>query len=274
MIRYHVFDPTGNLTALVESPVPVSEQKAVADTIMALRPSVEQVGFLTPPGPNSPGALRMAGGEFCGNASMSAAACFALEGWYGANAGPVFLTVSGADAPVEVRLSREEDRSSPAAVKMPPARCVETRPLTCDGLSDELGVVTLPGISHIVIPEGSPFHALLDEPRRAERVVRALCASLKADCLGLMFLSGEGEERTLTPLVFVPGSGTLFWESSCASGSAAVGLYLAAERGGRVCLSLRQRGGTLRVDSDGLTGETWLRGRTRLLGTYTLPDLA
>ena len=47
--------------------------------------------------------------------------------------------------------------------------------------------------------------------------------------------------------MYIPGSDTLYWEHSCASGSAAVGAYLAAKRGAPVDLSLREPGGVLRV---------------------------
>ena len=107
-IKYHVMDPTGNITILVETPVAEASQPFVAAKLMELEPEVEQVGFLTlaeTPEPDRSGclqqkmasqpektqqsekiplaessqnkydiALRMAGGEFCGNATMSAAA--------------------------------------------------------------------------------------------------------------------------------------------------------------------------------------------------------
>ena len=60
----------------------------------------------------------------------------------------------------------------------------------------------------------------------------------------------------MTPLVYVPAAGTLFWENSCASGTTACGAYVAAKTGGPVSLSLRQPGGSLeiRVSEDGAFG--------------------
>ena len=75
-----IFDPTGNITALVESPVEPEAQSAAAAEIMRRRPEVEQVGFVRlPPDESEAVALRMAGGEVCGNAAMSAAALFLLR---------------------------------------------------------------------------------------------------------------------------------------------------------------------------------------------------
>ena len=46
-IQYCTFDPTGNITALVETAVEIAEQPAVASRLMELEPDVEQVGFIT-----------------------------------------------------------------------------------------------------------------------------------------------------------------------------------------------------------------------------------
>ena len=45
-LRYSIWDPTGNITALVESAVAVGEQPAAAAALMERHPTVEQVGFV------------------------------------------------------------------------------------------------------------------------------------------------------------------------------------------------------------------------------------
>ena len=95
-LRCSIWDPTGNITALVESPVPVPEQPAVAAGLMRRYPAVEQVGFVRlSDEKTAPAALRMAGGEFCANASMSTAALSALR--LGLYEGELTLAVSGAE---------------------------------------------------------------------------------------------------------------------------------------------------------------------------------
>ena len=54
---------------------------------------------------------------------------------------------------------------------------------------------------------------------------------------------------TLRPMVYVPAADTMFWESSCASGSAAIGAYLTGKTGEQVDLFLKEPGGTLRVNA-------------------------
>ena len=268
-IRYSIFDPTGNITALVESPVDESEQRAVAASIMARHAAVEQVGFVRLPDEKSaPAALRMAGGEFCANASMSAASLWALR--LGLCEGELSLAVSGAEDAVAVRLKQEDESCFSAAVRMPEAREITAIPFVFEGLSGTIPLVRMEGIDHAVLTPDCPFFALRDRPSAAEKAVRELCASLGAVCLGLMFLEGESAQRRLTPLVYVPGSRTLFWESSCASGSAAAGMLLARQSGERTELKLIEPGGVLRVESDPQKGETRLFGRTRMRGEYSV----
>ncbi len=49
----------------------------------------------------------------------------------------------------------------------------------------------------------------------------------------------------MTPLVYVPGAGTLCWENSCASGTTAAAAWLARDSAEPFSVSLRQPGGVL-----------------------------
>lgn len=272
-LQYSVFDPTGNITALVESDIEPGLQPSVAAQIMERRPEVEQVGFVRPSPDGGGPSLRMAGGEFCGNATMSAAALYLIRCSERRGAPlplgeeeTVCLRVSGAARPVEVRLRAEAPDCFHAGVHMPPALSIDDRKFSYGPLSGKLPVVWMEGICHIVVGQDSVFWVLLEDRMAAETAVRDWCAALSAGGLGLMFLDGSVSQRRLTPLVYVPGSGTVFWESSCASGSTAAGMYLAAKTGAPVDLSLQEPGGILRVVSDPtpVRGETWLYGRVKL----------
>lgn len=257
-MRYRIFDPTGNVTALVEDAVEPALQPEAAAEIMRKHPEVEQVGFVSLDGALP--SLRMAGGEFCGNASMSAAALLAIEKDLPVPA-VIELSVSGAPEMVAVRLEQRQGENFRAAVRMPAAKTVKSRSFSYETLRGDLTVVQMEGIAHILIEPDSPFFCLISERAAAEAAVRLWCGELMADGLGLLFLSGE----TLTPLVFVPGCDTVFWETSCASGTAAAGMALALETGKRIDRTFTEPGGSLRVVSDPHTGETWLHGSTRLI---------
>ena len=254
-IRYHLFDPTGNVTVLAETPVPVDGQPAVAAALLVAESAAEQVGFLSE-GQDCDIALRMAGGEFCGNAAMSAAAFYAAR--ENLRDGSVRVKVSGAPVPVEARLAAENG-SWRAAVKMPPPLSVSRTNLRGGGSPV---VVRYPGIAHVILPRRM-------EREDAETAARGWCAALEAEALGLMLL--DREKRVLTPLVYVPVGDTLYWERSCASGSAAVGAYLAAEAGKGVTAALREPGGVLEVTA-APDGSVTLTGTVKYLreGTMTL----
>ena len=262
-IRYSILDPTGNITALVETPVDVAEQPAVATEVMRRHAEVEQVGFVTLDGASV--SLCMAGGEFCGNASMCAAALACVRLGCAEGSHELSVRVSGAQDSVTVRLEGGGDNAFAASVLMPSGQEIDVVELACGLRAGRVPVVRMTGITHVIVTPDSAFWDLQMGCGEATSAVRAWCSELDADCLGLMFLDGEGDTRRLVPLVYVPKAGTTFWESSCASGSSAVGMWLAHEAGAPIKVDLVQPGGTLGVSSDPATDETWLSGHVRLL---------
>ena len=269
-MRYEIWDPTGNITALVDDEVEVALQPCVGRRIMEAHPEVEQVGFVrTLDAAGGHGAvveLRMAGGEFCGNASMCAAAWFAEKTLGKPMAGKserVLVGVWGAKRPVEVRVSPGVDGLYHTSIRMPSAQGMEETSLCLRGsVTCVLPVIRMEGITHVVIRETSPAHCLCHDAHRAEEVARRWCTELGAEGLGLMFLEGEGRRQRLTPLVYIPVGDTMFWENSCASGSAAVGAWIAHACDSGINLELEEPGGTLRVCVDG-DGLVTLYGATR-----------
>ncbi len=239
LIRYTIADPTGNLTALIESPVATELRREVAAAIMAAEPEVEQLGFLSPAGSGADIALSMAGGEFCGNACLSAAAYFLRQN--GLDSGSVRVAMSGADSPVSAKLSKTGVDEYSGSVEMPLPLGAET----ADSPLGELTLLRFPGICHAILP-GNVARA------EAEGMIRPLCASMGAEALGLMLLD-EASGR-LDPLVYVPGADSMFWEHSCASGTSAVGACIALREGRSVCLSLAQPGGSLSVSAQYTNG--------------------
>ena len=273
-LEYRVFDPTGNITALVETQVDPADQPAAASWIMAQNPEVEQVGFVTFAAAGTgasvadvPVSLRMAGGEFCGNATMCSAALYMIVNDMPGEAN-VKVRVSGTKEPLDVRLVRRDAVSFDAAVTMPPAVGIDELKLS-DGMLPgndvlRLPVVRMEGIAHVIIEPDSGFFGLKDDSALAETLLRGWCGVLGAECLGMMFLDEGKGVRALTPLVYVPGADTMFWENSCASGSAAAGMYLAAKEGEPVDVTFSEPAGSLRVTSDPDIGRTVLYGSLTL----------
>ncbi|MCR4904843.1 MAG: hypothetical protein K6A33_02095 [Clostridiales bacterium] len=245
-IRYALLDPTGNLTVLVETAVQPENQPGIAKQIMEREPEAEQVGFLSqdPDGI----ALRMAGGEFCGNAAMSAAVLCAMD--RGIPDGIVPVAVAGQPEPVLVSVTALPDGAMRGTLTMPDPVSVGEERFPDGALRP---VVRFRGISHVILE--APLNR-----KTAEASAPVWCRLLGAESLGIMML--DRTAQTLVPLVYVPAADTLFWENSCASGTSAVGAFLAAEQGPG-SWSLRQPGGSLRVEVSA-AGKILLTGTVRL----------
>ena len=104
--------------------------------------------------------------------------------------------------------------------------------IRCEGTAAYLPK-DLKGINHFI------FESEIENP---EEKVKEL--SKGVDATGLMFWNEK--EQFLKPLVYVPTADTLFWENSCASGTAALANYL-SEKYGDVDLDIKEPGGVLHI---------------------------
>ena len=124
-LRYSIWDPAGNITALVESDVRIEDQPSAAAKIMERHPEVEQVGFVrfSPESPEFQVQLRMAGGEFCGNTSLCRAAFYDMECSRIPVGGllQVRLRVSGTAELTDVSLTKTGKDQYSGTILMPPA---------------------------------------------------------------------------------------------------------------------------------------------------------
>ena len=256
-MKYYKINPTGNITLIVESPVPRERQRDTAVMLMAHDKDAEQVGFIEAPSDGRCALrLQMMGGEFCGNASISCAALLAEKNDV---AGSSFtFEISGIDEPINVNVHKETDRTYTGTVSMPLPERMEMHRFG----GNELPTVHFPGISHI-ISEGTVKRC------EAEKSIADWCAELNAEALGVMFIDGE----KLTPLVYVASTGTAVWEHSCASGSTAAAAFFAAKKGGDCAFRFAQPGGTIGVAakvSGGRVSELILEGHAEIIGEYLI----
>ncbi len=264
-LNYAKLDPSGNITILVTSPVPREAQGAVASRLMA-DPGLgaEQVGFLEAAAlPGAQLRLQMMGGEFCGNASISAAALHALDGGLAVGArADCALEVSGADGVVRCEIERESESGFRGTIGMPLPEGFEEVALP-NGESAPL--VRFPGIAHLIVPEDSLA------PAEAEALLPGLCAKLGADALGLLLTARDG--ASMRPLVYVRATGSSVWEHGCASGTAAQGACAAMRSGRSAAFAVAQPGGTIRVRAEFEAGRVRalsIRGPVRLVRRGTL----
>lgn len=236
-VNYYLLNPTGNMTILVETAVPVKNQPAVASRIMELEPTAEQVGFV------NGNCLRMAGGEFCGNATLSAAALYFNK--IGLNVGgtaSVDMTVSGVEKSVNVKITAKGNEEFTGEVSMPLPFSVKSEELEFNEKSFLIPSINFGGVVHLIVENPDCDKSFY------ENAVKKWCDDLHTPALGIMLLNEEKSE--LKPLVYARDANTLFWESSCASGTSAVGAYLAHKNKKPVSVKLNEPGGTLCVFAD------------------------
>lgn len=255
MAEYYYADPTGNITVLARLPASAASLPELAEDYMRLEPDAEQVGFLSDSSEGSDISLTMAGGEFCGNATLSAAAVFCMQNGFIAGKRTVHVNVSGADALVSVQITALSDACFEGTVSMPCPTGIEPIQLFCDGIPYSFVKVEFPGITHLV------FCGRMDKSI-AESAASVWCKALNADALGILFLDEQAD--ILTPLVYVESAGTLFWESSCASGTTAAGAWLRwKNNGASVTKVFREPAGTLKIHADS-GGQLFLTGRVAI----------
>lgn len=251
---YIVADPTGNITVLITSPYTAETRQDMIRESFAKEPSCEQVGFIMPVSEDQI-RLEMMGYEFCGNATLSAAA------WQAGSSGLAkgcesIITVhsSGTDSPLRVRVRRlegaDDSPENDSIYGRPGFEGTVSMPVPSVTSFNGWPLVKVEGISHMLVPSD----AFTDD--EAEQAVREYANELDVPALGMMLcpdydsLTSQAPEvcdLTIRPLVYVPGSETTFWEQGCATGSTAVGWYRYSTCGS-THTAIKQPGGIISVD--------------------------
>lgn len=217
-IKYIIFDPTKNITILVESDIDVKDQPAIARMLMEIHPDAEQVGFVSLD-ENKNIKLRMAGGEFCGNATMCAGVYAVISDETYKIKFTNFTKTIYVDALkkyIKVEVKYIDDNKFVGTVNMPRAKEIKNITFPDGEIYD---VVYLQGISHIIIDTTD-----INFKNYFENKIKSYCDFLNVESLGIIFY--DKNRNSITPLVYVKNADTLYWENSCASGSIAVYEYL------------------------------------------------
>ncbi|MDR3122609.1 MAG: hypothetical protein LBU16_02375 [Treponema sp.] len=270
-IRFAKLNPTGNMTILVESPFPREKYGETAARLMAYGSLfAEQVGYIEKPASTlSRSRIHMMGGEFCGNAAMSAAALIAFDdGVMGGQKTTISLEVSGAEEILccEVCPCIDEEKTALVTVGMPPVTGIEKRIFQFEGDAFETTVVRTQGIVHLLLDTETdaqkPWRSI------AERAIMLWNEEMQADALGILLLKKNGTGYAMDPLVYVAGSHSLTWERGCGSGSAALGACLAWKNKASVSATIGQPGGSIKVNADYAEksfGKIAIRGKVKLV---------
>lgn len=240
MIDYVLADPSGNTTILVLNPVDSAERGTVSTQL--LQPAcvgAEQVGFLTMDA-SAGGNLRvdMMGGEFCGNASRSAAAYAAMK--RGRERDELFVSCSGCATRLKATVQQKTENSYDATIEMPLPTTIDAVIISVDHTPRRFFRVVLPGIVHFLYVAKGATQVHRDDFWQA---VRNFAVGENYEAFGLILFDPTTQD--MVPAVYVRGTDTLYWEQSCGSGSAAVAAALACMGRRNTSLRLNQPGGII-----------------------------
>ena len=234
--------PCRNTTVFITDPTARAQYGLIAGQVMSPEYlAAEQAGVLTiPQHPESVLRLEMAGGEFCGNATLALAALAVRQG---RTDGRIFyVECSGAAEPLVctvVKLPRNRWR---ARAEMPAGEDVHPLTLQVGGQSYAGGFVLLPGICHFVLSGSLPRSQYA--PLMAQ-----LSAAVRAEAYGIIpYEEMSAAHYRIVPYVYVPAAGSHVFEQACGSGSLSLGLWLRYKTGLQYS-EVAQPGGILTVET-------------------------
>lgn len=170
----------------------------------------EQAGFLI----SSERHLEMAGGEFCGNASRSAAVLFSkIE-----KSASVSFTVSGFSGQVSADVKHLGGNKFDVTCCFPGLSTISRNIVLWNDIPATL--VDLGGIVHVVIEKPLPQE---DKYREHHKEITRYLGLLDRGAVGVVWITRRQDSSVLMhPVVWVRDVDTFFYEQSCGSGSIAV----------------------------------------------------
>ncbi|UJW56217.1 diaminopimelate epimerase [Bacillus sp. A116_S68] len=251
-IDFVKFNPTQNMTILIADSNVVQDYEKIATKIMAYENVYgEQVGFIkTPLNKKASALLRMAGGEFCGNACMALSTLKAVEQGLDLNETlDVVLEVTGTDHLITCQVRRTTHKYY-CQLNMPLPTTLEQTTLHYEGSELSVTFVTYREAIHLII-EADTFNDSLKD--KAESLARLLGGTLNTHLIGILMYNPISNE--LAPLIYVPHLDSMIWERGCGSGTASIGAYLTWKNKRKTVADISQPGGSITVSGDYLAGE-------------------
>lgn len=206
-VKYSIYKPAGNDTALVYGLEYTQEQKKeINDAIMAKHQNVEQVGFL---GTNQKPELQMAGGEFCGNATRSAASAY----------------LNGKQGNLQVFVNSKEfinagvDKDGKAWCEIPLYHGEDVITEKGPGIF----IVKMNGMVSVVIQDEVAKNFLCNKEKLKDTGMEFIHKYHLEDneAVGVMFCEHIDGVLKINPVVWVKSINTLFYETACGSGTTA-----------------------------------------------------
>jgi diaminopimelate epimerase len=170
----------------------------------------EQAGFLIPENNH----FEMAGGEFCGNGSRSAAILFSEI----QQKPKVSFTVSGFNGTVTAKVTKTSDKIYFVEGIFPGLLAVRKDVVLSN--NQPATIVDLGGIVHVVIEASFPSKA--DVYRAIHHSITRELNFENRSCVGVIWIEHLKKAVKMHPVVWVKEVDSFFYEQSCGSGTIAV----------------------------------------------------
>lgn len=253
--QYHFLktNPAGNTTIFVLDKTDPKDRSAIANELMRDERGLcaEQVAFLdSHPLHPADFSIAMMGGEFCGNATRSAAAWLVFDreryqpsGLLG-DKGQYAISCTGVDHPILCHVDMIGRTLFDVTADMPLPRSIEKVQVG----RELFWKVDCDGIVHFI-----RFHTPFAEQQQVKKewieTILEQFPTPHGRATGILFLEqSEGEpldQLRLDPYVYVKDTDTLVHESSCGSGTSAAIAALSASLQKSMTADIKQRGGSV-----------------------------
>jgi len=233
--------PSKNMTVFITNYVAPTYYAKISNIIMDYEYlNAEQVGFIVAP-KNEKSVLRleMSGGEFCGNAVLSAAAfCF----YKGLTKNSRFLLeTSGSELPLACEVKVKSPAHFEAKAEMPNPISIKDIVINLKGKSISGSIVHLNGITHFLTdywPSEDDFSLIVEE----------VIKNFEDKAIGVIpYRRLREKDYEIRPFVYVKETGSRFFEQACGSGTLALGLYLSKIKNEKI-FNIHQPGGIINVE--------------------------
>ncbi|MBM0869059.1 histidine racemase CntK [Staphylococcus auricularis] len=241
IVHFSKFNPSGNMTVLVDSTHDPSEYAGIAQQLMQTsHVGCEQVGFIVDAKGDIPHQLVMSGQEFCGNGTLSFIHYLKTRDLLPSSS--FELQVSGLSEPTRCAFYEETGEYE---VALPGPTEILKKQYTIDDVIFDGLEIQYDTYQHFVCPISVWSDRLAIS---VEKFVRQHQWSEHFTAIGIMLY--EAHQRLLHPLIYIPQVDSITWEQSCGSGTGSVGVYEAYRRhSSHIEEEILQPGGALSVST-------------------------
>lgn len=209
-----ILRPGGNIQMLIKEIVPKNMRRFINDEMIKRFPNVEQVSFYEYNRKTKNATLELAGGEFCGNAVRSLAYLL-LKG----KNGEISVQVSGTTQKLKAGIKQKNT----AYAQMP------VRNGSIRKLRDGLFRIDLEGITQLVCLDSTFAFNPENLKSIALKILKKEDLIYSVPAAGVMFIEEKKDLILLKPVVWVRDIETILYETACATGTTAVGIWKATQ---------------------------------------------